>query len=57
MGKEIAERMQQIEMQMMALKAGPQGPQETPGTSLQIGPAQQGPQMARQGVPNAANAR
>ena len=57
MGKEIAARMQQIEMQAMAMKAGPQGPQAPGGMPLQIGPAQQGPQMARQGVPNAANAK
>ncbi len=49
MGKEIAARMQQAEMQMMALKAGPPpgAPQEQ-GIPLPLRP--QGPQ----GVPNAA---
>ena len=56
MGREIAARMQALEMQMMAMKAS-QGPRAPEGAPLQIGSPQQGPQMARQGVPNAANAK
>ena len=54
MGKEIAARMQQQEMQMLAAKAGPQPGATPPGMPLPIRPAQ-GPQT--QGAPNAANAR
>jgi hypothetical protein len=57
MGKEIAARMQQMEMQMMAMKQA--GPQEAPPTVLPLRPVQQGqqgPQTARQGVRNAATA-
>lgn len=54
MGKEIAERMQQMEMQMMAAKAGPQPGAEPQGIPLPMRPATQG-----QGAPNAnaANAK
>jgi len=54
MGKEIAERMQQMEMQMMAAKAGPQPGAEPQGIPLPMRPATPG-----QGAPNAnaANAK
>jgi hypothetical protein len=54
MGKEIAQRMQQMEMQMMAAKAGPPPGAESQGIPLPMRPATQG-----QGAPNAnaANAK
>jgi hypothetical protein len=54
MGKEIAGRMQQQEMAMMAAKAGPAPGAPPAGMPLPMRPAQQGPQIVRQGAPNAA---
>lgn len=56
MGKEIAARMQQMEMQIMAMKNAPAGPAGPAGTPLPLRPAQ-GPQGAPNANANAAAAR